>query len=286
MLTRTARALAAGAAFILTPSLHAQQPQPSPAQTLMAADLAWADSVRGGGGAAFAGGLAEDAIYLYPQAPLMRGRAVIAAFLAGRATPRMTWQPLRVVVSSDGSAGATWGVTASTGGGAPTLGRYITWWRREGTAWRAVAVMHTDGSDAPVDAAVGATFRPDTAGSAGARGAAEQADRAFAADAGARGAGEAFRAAAAPDAMMFGGPGMLRLGPDEIRAGFAGPASWAWGPVASGAAASGDLAFTVGEAEIRAGQSVFHSKYLTIWRRQPDGSWKFITDGGNGRPAR
>ena len=39
-------------------------------------------------------------------------------------------------------------------------------------------------------------------------------------------------------------------------------------------------------AEISAGGEVYPSKYLTIWQRQPDGSWKYITDGGNARPLR
>ena len=28
----------------------------------------------------------------------------------------------------------------------------------------------------------------------------------------------------------------------------------------------------------------FYSKYLTIWLRQPDGSLKFLVDGGGARP--
>jgi hypothetical protein len=27
-----------------------------------------------------------------------------------------------------------------------------------------------------------------------------------------------------------------------------------------------------------------HSRYVTIWRKQPDGSWKFIFDGGVPQP--
>jgi hypothetical protein len=55
-----------------------------------------------------------------------------------------------------------------------------------------------------------------------------------------------------------------------------------WWPVAAAIAESGDLGCTVGEATIA---SLNHySKYLTIWRRQPDRSWKFVADGGNVRP--
>ena len=61
---------------------------------------------------------------------------------------------------------------------------------------------------------------------------------------------------------------------------------WDWHPVLAGASASGELGFTVGEAEIRPeGAPVNYSKYLTIWRRQPGGEVRFLTDGGNARPA-
>ena len=85
--------------------------------------------------------------------------------------------------------------------------------------------------------------------------------------------------------------GMLRgtqmtQGRQAIGAGFDGFPAGAvleWWPVAAEIAPSGDLGCTVGEARI---PSLNHySKYLTIWRRQPDGTWKFVADGGNVRPA-
>ena len=65
----------------------------------------------------------------------------------------------------------------------------------------------------------------------------------------------------------------------------AAAAKWEWHPVYSEGAASGDLGFTVGEAVITppgaTPDKAFHSKYLTVWRRQPDGSLRYIVDGGN-----
>jgi hypothetical protein len=56
-----------------------------------------------------------------------------------------------------------------------------------------------------------------------------------------------------------------------------------WWPIAAEIASSGDLGCTVGEAKIN---SLHHySKYLTIWKRQPDKTWKFVADGGNQRPS-
>jgi len=62
-----------------------------------------------------------------------------------------------------------------------------------------------------------------------------------------------------------------------------------WGPLFGNAAESGDLAWTAGDAIYRfqdpTTSIVDYSKYLTIWARQPDGSWKWLLDAGNARPA-
>lgn len=63
-----------------------------------------------------------------------------------------------------------------------------------------------------------------------------------------------------------------------------------WTPAFSDVAASGDLGFTSGRAVFSIPQpdGTFlrsYSKYITVWARQQDGSWKFILDGGNASPA-
>jgi ketosteroid isomerase-like protein len=54
----------------------------------------------------------------------------------------------------------------------------------------------------------------------------------------------------------------------------------AWAPIASGRA--GELGFTVGKAAFTAARAEdsWRSTYATIWRRQPDGSWKVLFDTG------
>ncbi len=54
----------------------------------------------------------------------------------------------------------------------------------------------------------------------------------------------------------------------------------AWAPIASGRA--GELGFTVGKATFTAARAEdgWRSTYATIWRRQPDGSWKVLFDTG------
>jgi ketosteroid isomerase-like protein len=51
----------------------------------------------------------------------------------------------------------------------------------------------------------------------------------------------------------------------------------AWAPVASGR--EGMLGYTVGKATYTGDES-WQSSYVTIWRQQPDGSWKVLFDTG------
>jgi hypothetical protein len=54
--------------------------------------------------------------------------------------------------------------------------------------------------------------------------------------------------------------------------------------VSAGAAPSGDLGWTVGEAVITAKDGErSYSKYLTVWTNR-GGVIRFLLDGGNGRP--
>ncbi len=90
--------------------------------------------------------------------------------------------------------------------------------------------------------------------------------------------------------MLLGGRAVPARGPEQVGKAFAGfPADgrFAWGPIDDLAVASrdGDLGFTIGEARIAATASdVSYSKYLTIWRREPDGRYRFIFDIGSERP--
>jgi len=59
-----------------------------------------------------------------------------------------------------------------------------------------------------------------------------------------------------------------------------------WHPVKADIAASADLGYTIGVAEWRwpekDGKTATRaSKYLTVWKKKPDGSWKVQADLGN-----
>lgn len=105
------------------------------------------------------------------------------------------------------------------------------------------------------------------------------AERAFAADAATRGWAAAFRRAAAADAQT--------LSPDPVNAqdNLAtiegdGGTNLDWRPALAGIARSGDFGFTTGPFLIRGGDGRIVGHYFTVWRRQPDGGWKWIFDAG------
>lgn len=255
--------------------------------------------------AGFAPLLDEDVTYLAPGRDLIRGRAAVTALLrerdpAGKA--RLRWDVVRVDASADGRLGYTLGWTElrpEGPGGAVTYGKHIAAWRnRPGVGWRVVAFVEMAAPQlAPVPAPAEVPLFPAAASCAPGEDAAAKAraaDAAFAARSVLAGLAASFRDFAAPDAVLRPGNRYV-VGPDAIYALYAPipppPAVVLdWRPVIAQGAGSGDLAFTIGlatetdtadDGTIERG----YSKYLTIWRRQPGGAWRYVTDGGNARPA-
>ncbi|UPT61606.1 MAG: hypothetical protein M0D54_14510 [Hyphomonadaceae bacterium JAD_PAG50586_4] len=104
------------------------------------------------------------------------------------------------------------------------------------------------------------------------------AERAFAAAAQQGGWVEAFENYSTADAIV------LQAGPVNARQSLAGidPAnrgdtSLNWGPQFAGVSSGGDFGFTTGPYN---GGGAAFGQYFTVWRRQADGSWKWIYDGG------
>ena len=62
----------------------------------------------------------------------------------------------------------------------------------------------------------------------------------------------------------------------------------AWQPRFAGMAASGDMGFTTGpwesKADIKDQKPQAHGHFITVWKKQPDGSWKFVVDLGIDHP--
>ncbi len=108
----------------------------------------------------------------------------------------------------------------------------------------------------------------------------EAADRAFAADVAARGI-DGWMAAFSPDGGMLNKG--VRVTGTEIRDMMSGVLSTAkvvWEPIASGRTAS--TGFTIGKATFTGATPAdsWKSTYATIWKLQPDGTWKVLFDAG------
>lgn len=59
-----------------------------------------------------------------------------------------------------------------------------------------------------------------------------------------------------------------------------------WQPTRAEMFPSGDMGYTVGRYELHAKNAkgepvVRHGSYLTVWKKQADGSWKVVADGGS-----
>ncbi len=57
-----------------------------------------------------------------------------------------------------------------------------------------------------------------------------------------------------------------------------------WKPFRADAARSGEMGYTLGNWVFTAPDSTYYGFYYTIWKKQADGSWKWVVDGGNTTP--
>lgn len=289
-------------AFLLAPLSESEAAH----DELLQADIGRADSVaRLGYPAGLTSAFAKDVLYLRGGLPILRSRAAALAVVSAEpvgATTAVRWQPVRAETSADRESGFSYGFAIYGHGtaGAPTLrvDRYIAFWRKEPEGWRIVAYAETYGSPPPVlslPRGVADSVLADV-GMSRRRGAVDElrvADEDFSRAATSLGPGAAFGRFAAQDAQMFSPTGEFITGPTAITGSF-GPAtegtSLVWHPVEGEASKAGDLGFTVGNAVFTgvredAAPVVRYSKYLTVWKRQRDGTWRFVVDGGNTRPA-
>jgi ketosteroid isomerase-like protein len=289
--------------------VEAQNQSPSPPRparvTLMLAERELASNIyRLGYAKGIASALDDGVAFLYEGAPVIVGRENVRRLLEAQSSlagMRIVAQPITGIVSADGTFGITYGATIVTAqthprDSLPRRASYITVWRRPaGGTWKVIARVDADLVD-PATVVLPDAIRalPVVRGALMNRPILDfaQADAAFSRAAGRGGAPAAFEQFAAPDGATFGAGGAINLGPPAIRASLqAGPAAnaaWSWVPVYGASSSGGDLAYTMGEATIRppnaSAASAYHGKYLTVWRRQADGTVKYLIDGGNSRP--
>ncbi len=91
----------------------------------------------------------------------------------------------------------------------------------------------------------------------------------------------------APDAVALTPTGERVTGADALRThygvdGFP-PPGFRWEPQSAGLADSGDLGYTIGTWELQPpgdDAAVPSGRYLSIWKRQPDGEYRVLVDAG------
>lgn len=277
-------------------------PRRSPARdSLIAVDLSRVDTLSARGfSAALSSFLAMDVAYLRPGAPIVFGRANVLPLIAiapAQVGSIVAWQPIGGGLSRDGLAGFTHGITirAIPERSAPAVERYIAYWTRVRSGpWRIAAYAEISDVPAVVGGPVAGTEIPRMSVTPPLREhvhAIAWADSNFAEQASAFGAAAAFSAAIADDGVLLGSPELV-VGPRAVREYFEArrSVSLTWQPRYAVSTVAGDLGFTIGESVATsrgptgAAMQRF-SKYLTIWRREPGGGWKFVVDGGNQRPS-
>lgn len=271
--------------------------------TAAKASLLGADRMAASSATALRRAMLPTAAVLLPGENVLRGETAWSGRLAALVTApegRAAWTPLHAVVSRDGVLGCTTGVLhlVPADSAQPTIGRYATCWQRDGAdRWRMLALSRAPALPSVKslpDSLPGAPGSTGVAAPRNARAAFEmtEADRrfaAFSADSG--GPAGAFSRWIAEDGMMLGARAAPVRGPEQARQAFATfPATghFTWAPIEAltMSSADGSLGFTIGEARIAATpERATYSKYLTIWRRERDGRYRWVFDIGSDRPA-
>lgn len=248
------------------------------------------------------GALTDDALFLTPRVNVLSGRTAVTSFLGSGdplAPTALQWSIFVADVSNDGMQGFTWGEGSSTidlgAGPTPRPSYFLIYWRRAaGGDWQVAALVYNAGGPrtSPLPSGFGTPDTKHRRNFPNTEVDAQEAqilgvDAAFSAASVSQGSGPAFEQFAAPNAIAVSGPDLV-FGPADIGVAFTGGPNdvVSWVPRFAGAAASGDLGFSVGEATfVIEGAGTFFSKYLTIWQKQDTGAWRFVSDLGSSRPA-
>lgn len=272
---------------------------------LREADLAHSAAAQTGT-AGFLSALTDDALFLLPRSPLAEGKAAAAALLAAPPFPfapgmKMSWTPALVDVSVDGQVGYTFGnlLVADAAVAPDTLiAQYIAFWRRQPDgSWKVEAWSFSGAGALPAEVPPFPSFGHPLDNGQGNFGPVDQAlveqellgvDTEFAAASVDLGAAEAFRMFADPHAIVLGGgdPDFIvgRKAIFESRSGGPPENVLNWTPRFAGVGPVGDLGYTVGSFVFTTPAGTGFGKYLTIWQKSPNGTWKFVQDGGSSTP--
>jgi ketosteroid isomerase-like protein len=266
---------------------------------LRAADLAHA-AAAGGGTAGFLASLTDDAVFLFPNAPWVEGKPAIEAVLTAPPPPfvpgiTLTWSPAFVDISSDAEVGYTFGnVVVTRPARTPLPGQYIAFWRKQADGTWAVEAWNMSPAFAPPGELPPNFGHPLSNGRGPftpvdqeAEAAALRAvDAAFSQASVELGQAEAFGMFADQHAIVLaGGNPDFIVGRNEIIASRSGDGpTLSWVPKRSGVGPLGDLGWSMGEYTVTGPAGTGVGKYLSVWRKQANGEWKFVQDAGSGNP--
>jgi len=268
-------------------------------ERLREADLAHSaasSSLPGG----FLAHLADDAVFLFPNAPFAQGQAAIGELLAAPPPPfvpgiSLSWTPVFVDVSVDRKVGYSFGNVQITRPGLSTLrGQYIAFWRKEHDAWKVEAwnMSPAFAPPGPLPPDFGIALLESGGGQFHPVDMALETMRLLAVDADFSqasvdfGQAVAFGRYAHPHAIVLnGGDPDFIIGWEAIvesRQGAEGTLSWT--PRLGRVGPKGDLGWSMGTYVFQQDSLTGHGKYLTVWQKGTDGEWKFVQDAGSGNP--
>ena len=57
-----------------------------------------------------------------------------------------------------------------------------------------------------------------------------------------------------------------------------------WRAIRAGASVAGDMGYSFGYWKFTTKDTMLYGNYCTVWKKQKDGAWKFVFDGGNNTP--
>ena len=85
-------------------------------------------------------------------------------------------------------------------------------------------------------------------------------------------------------------PGIGHQGIRDAFKDFPNDIKFTWEPFIADVSPDGELGYTFGEYKIvtktsAAKDTTVYGNYVSIWKKQPDGNYKYVLDGGNGIPG-
>jgi ketosteroid isomerase-like protein len=242
--------------------------------------------------------LADDAVIFRPRP--VEGKKWYAE--RGETPGTLTWWPIFAEVARAGDLGFTTGPWDFTKEGDESIeyGQYVSVWRKQpGGSWRVVidvGIVHSKPQTAAIEA-----FSPekvlmvDSGDTVRADVEAERAellkmDREFARHSVSKGSVHAFLAYSTDDVRFYRMNTFPTLGKKALRAALSKqPGLLIWEPMAAQVSQSGDLGYTYGISKFRPespkGSAAESASYMRIWKKQTDGTWKFVLDIANPIPA-